>query len=292
MHNVYWNSDYMASEYAFDTTRKSGVIAEAIREGRADANLVDPSKFTRHALELIQSVHDLSYVDAVTTGNPRSLASSQGFDWDPGLPIMAIAHSAGLVAAVNEVLSSKIRVAGSLSSGLHHARAHRGSGFCTFNGLAVAVRAASALAAERIMILDFDAHSGGGTRSLTSRSRVVQIDVSTEAFDRWEPSGKDVLLFADKIDYLAKVEKALELTDNAGSFDLVLYNAGMDPVTDSHVQPEDIAVREHWIADWAAAQGHRLVYALAGGYTSSDISMSQLVDLHLLTINAFARRDY
>ena len=30
------------------------------------------------------------------------------------------------------------RVAGSLSSGLHHARADRGNGFCTFNGLVVA----------------------------------------------------------------------------------------------------------------------------------------------------------
>jgi hypothetical protein len=42
------------------------------------------------------------------------------------------------------------------------------------------------------------------------------------------------------------------------------------------------------VAEWAALNDHRLVYALAGGYTSSEISMSQLVGLHLLTVRAFS----
>ena len=41
-YNIYWNKNYTASEYAFDTTRKSGHIAEAIRAGDADVALVDP----------------------------------------------------------------------------------------------------------------------------------------------------------------------------------------------------------------------------------------------------------
>jgi hypothetical protein len=78
------------------------------------------------------------------------------------------------------------------------------------------------------------------------------------------------------------------LATRAGSFDLVLYNGGMDPVTDSGVAPTDIAARERRVAEWAALNDHRLVYALAGGYTSSEISMSQLVGLHLLTVRAFS----
>ena len=286
-YNVYWNEDYTSSQYAFDTTRKSGRIAEAIRAGGADVSVVDPGNFTERANELIRSVHDRAYVDAVTDGWPRGLATSQGFEWDPGIPTMAVAHSAGLVAAVTDVLSGAGRVAGSLSSGLHHARAGRGAGFCTFNGLAVASLAASGLGTERILVLDLDAHCGGGTRSMADRSRVVQIDVSTIGFDRWQPEGDDALLIADRSDYLGQIDAALGLADRAGPFDLVLYNAGMDPVTDSGVGVDDIETREQRVADWARRHDYPLVFALAGGYTSGRVSMDELADLHLTTVRSF-----
>lgn len=286
-HNVYWNENYTASEYAFDTTRKSGVIAESLRAGAADVVLVDPGPFAERAAELIRAVHDAKYVDAVIEGVPEHLARSQGFDWDPGIPIMAVAHSAGLVAGVTELLSGASQVAGTLSSGLHHARAGRGAGFCTFNGLAVAAEAGAALGAERILVLDLDAHCGGGTRSLTDPEMVVQVDVATVRFDEWVPSGYDTLLSADAENYLDQVDSALAAADRADPFDLVLYNAGMDPVTNSRVTAEDIATREERVAAWRADRNHRLLYALAGGYTSTHVSMRQLCDLHLETVRAF-----
>jgi acetoin utilization deacetylase AcuC-like enzyme len=286
--NVYWNEDYTASKYAFDTTRKSGSIAEAIKAGRVEVALADPSAFAGPAADLIRSVHDTEYVDAVMDGIPEELATSQGFDWDPGIPTMAVAHSAGLVAGVTEVLSGRSRAAGSLSSGLHHARAGRGAGFCTFNGIAVATRAGFELGAQRVLILDLDAHCGGGTRSLTDPSTVVQVDVATNRFDQWAPTSYDALLFADNENYLEHVDLALAQADRSGSFDLVIYNAGMDPVTDSHVTAEDIRRREEHVAEWSAGHNHPLVYALAGGYTSTRVPMRQLVDLHLLTVQAFA----
>src|SRR5664280_3014309 len=264
-YNVYWNENYTASEYAFDTTRKSGEIADAIRAGSADVDLVDPDASTGRATDLVRSVHDREYVDAVTEGSPEDLASSQGFDWDPGIPTMAVAHSTGLVAAVTDVLSGQSRVAGTLSSGQHHARAGRGAGYCTFNGLVVAARAAFDLGAQRLLVLDLDAHCGGGTRSMTDPASVVQVDVSTIRFDRWMPSGDDVLLFADRADYLEQVDAALARADQAGPFDLVLYNAGMDPATDSGVTPEVIRTREQRVAEWADGHDHPLVFALAGG---------------------------
>jgi acetoin utilization deacetylase AcuC-like enzyme len=287
-YNVYWNTDYTASGYAFDTTRKSGHIAKAILAGAAEVALTDPDDSVERATELIQSVHDPRYVTAVMTGTPSDLASSQGFDWDPGIPTMAVAHSAGLVAGVTDVLTGAGWVAGSLSSGLHHARAGRGAGFCTFNGLAVAARAALDLGAERILVLDLDAHCGGGTRSLTDPGRVVQVDVSTSRFDRWVPTGDDGLLFAGRSDYLEQVDTALRTADRAGRFDLVLYNAGMDPVTDSMVSSSDIHSRERRVAEWAGGHDYPLVFALAGGYTSATVSMGALVDLHLATVRSFA----
>jgi acetoin utilization deacetylase AcuC-like enzyme len=287
-YSIYWNANYTASQYAFDTTRKSGHIAEAIRAGSADVSLVDPEPFAERAIELIGLVHGREYVAAVTIGSPGDLATSQGFAWDPGIRTMAVAHSAGLVSGVADVLSGTDRVMGSLSSGLHHARAGRGAGFCTFNGLVVASRAALDLGAERILVLDLDAHCGGGTRSMTDPGSVVQIDVSTIPYDRWVPSGDDALLFADRTDYLEQVDAALGLADRAGPFDLVLYNAGMDPVTDSKVSAADISTREDLVADWAGGHDYPLVFALAGGYTNGNVSMDELVDLHLTTVRSFA----
>jgi acetoin utilization deacetylase AcuC-like enzyme len=283
---VYFNPDYVASEYAFDTTRKAGELAARIMRGGSSANLVDPIEFVEQTERLIERAHAPDYVEAVKSGSPVGLAESQGFDWDPKIATMATAHSAGLVAAVTAVLSGPSRFAGSLSSGLHHARRGNGAGYCTFNGLAVAAGAALELGAERILILDLDAHCGGGTRSLTDPASVVQIDVSTVGFDIWSPAGPDALLMARPEGYLAKVAEALRLADTAGTFDLVLYNAGMDPAN-SGVSAGDLKTREHMVGEWARDREHHLAYALAGGYTGYDITMSDLVELHLLTVEAF-----
>ena len=286
MHNVYYNDEYTACDYSFDTTRKSAVLADRLKLDSSVA-VCDPIESKTKTLELINYLHDSEYVGAVMSGSPLSLAQSQGFEWDPKIPTMAVAHNSGLVAAVGEVMSGKSRVAGSLSSGLHHAEGGRGNGFCTFNGLAVSATHALDLGAERILVLDFDAHCGGGTRSMLS-SEVVQIDVSTSMFDTWSPDNRyDSLERADSRNYIEKISEALFLANEAGSFDLVIYNAGMDPAN-SGVSKEDLAQREQMVAEWSAENGHNVVYALAGGYTGISLNMSELVDLHQLTVDTFA----
>jgi acetoin utilization deacetylase AcuC-like enzyme len=285
-HSVFYNADYVSSEYAFDTTRKSGALAAAL-EDDGSASVVDPGQFTERTNQLIDRLHSPEYVHAVRTGTPSDLAESQGFEWNPKIPSMATAHAAGLVAAVRGVLAASSRVSGSLSSGLHHARQDRGAGFCTFNGLAVAATDALDQGAERILILDFDAHCGGGTRSMTSSEQVVQIDVSTVMFDSWEPSAaQDSLTHSDPSSYIDDIDTALHKASRAGTFDLVLYNAGMDPAN-TGVSTADLALRERMVAEWAAERGQRLVYALAGGYTGGGIGMDELVALHRLTVEAF-----
>ena len=205
-----------------------------------------PGQFTERTEGIIDRLHSLAYVQAVRTGTPSGLAESQGFACDPKLPSMAIAHSSGLVAAVSEVLSSDSGVAGSLSSGLHHARRDRGAGYCTFNGLAVAAAEALGGGAERILVLDFDAHCGGGTRSMTSSDEVVQIDVSTVMFDSWEPTAvEDSLIQSGPDNYVDDIAAALHHASRAGTFDLVLYNAGMDPAN-SGVSTADLRCGSGW----------------------------------------------
>jgi hypothetical protein len=45
-----------------------------------------------------------------------------------------------------------------------------------------------------------------------------------------------------------------------------------------------LAERERIVFDWARARGVPVAFALAGGYTSADLSVEDLVRLHRLTI--------
>jgi acetoin utilization deacetylase AcuC-like enzyme len=123
---------------------------------------------------------------------------------------------------------------------------------------------------------------------MTSSDQVVQIDVSTVMFDSWQPSAaEDSLTHSGPDSYTDDIAVALRQASRAGLFDLVLYNAGMDPAN-SGVSTANLALRERMVAEWAAEREQRLVYALAGGYTGGGISMADLVALHRLTVDAFS----
>ena len=141
MVRVYYSPAYTAAGYEFDTTRKAAWVAEPLSESPiACVELVEPAPLTS---EKVSAIHDPGYVRAIRTGRPRGLAESNGFDWDRGLWPAALACNGGMVAAA--LFALKDGVAGSLSSGLHRARGGSGSAFCTFNGLALAARAALSL---------------------------------------------------------------------------------------------------------------------------------------------------
>jgi acetoin utilization deacetylase AcuC-like enzyme len=286
-HTVYYNENYTAATYAFDTTRKSADIAASLA-GASHATINDPGESLDDTIAALESAHDATYRLAVSTGDPMDLAESQGFPWDPGIYEMALAHSNGLVAAVNDALAGAVTT-GSLSSGLHHARSDHGEGYCTFNGLAVAATHALSKGVHNILVLDFDAHGGGGTRSMLDATSVTQIDVSTSLFDEWRPSPKsnDLYFYASQDDnYLETIQMAL-FAASKNTYDLVLYNAGMDPIN-TGVSAEDLAVREQLVVEWMQSQKAPVVYALAGGYTWGSVTDQDLVDLHRLTIDAMA----
>ncbi|MCH2412947.1 MAG: hypothetical protein MK189_08235, partial [Acidimicrobiales bacterium] len=178
---------------------------------------------------------------------------------------------------------------GSLSSGLHHARHARGEGYCTVNGLAMAATRATELVSGTVVILDLDAHCGGGTNELIGGDgRILHLDLSTSSFDSYSPDGDDeltVLHGPSDVEYLEHVHGYLgRIPDDTG---LVIYNAGMDP--HPGVSAEGLAQRERLVAAWCARNSVPVAFVLAGGYTWG-ITMDELVDLHLHTVRAFAGR--
>src|SRR4051812_6350588 len=94
---VFFSPAYVGSAHAFETTRKSGWIVESLDDRPlGPIELVAPEPVSIAALE---RVHDPAYVEAVRTGEPRELAQSQGFAWDPGLWEMVRASTGGAIAA-------------------------------------------------------------------------------------------------------------------------------------------------------------------------------------------------
>lgn len=284
---LFYNDNYVASRYAFDTTRKSQhIIKSLIDDPVENLEIYDPYLFTGHAEKLIERIHTAEYVDALKSGEPSSLAESQGFDWDEGIWTMAVAHSSGLVGAMHYALQDNTRT-GSLSSGLHHARRRMGGGFCTVNGLAVAAQYALDEGVKRVLILDFDAHGGGGTWDIINSKMpsVTQIDVVCSLFDTYEPKGESAILEASSNDYRKQIERALTYAGTLDPFDVIIYNAGMDPLN-SGVDIDDIIWRERAVDTFIGKTP--AVFALAGGYTWGKKTMSDVVGWHRLTIQQWA----
>lgn len=280
-HLINWNHHYVGAKHAFDTTRKSQEIVNTI----GAENVHDPMTSNFYAEQVEKAIVDTTsqeYVDALKQGEPLYLAESNGFEWDYGIWQMALNSTAGVINAASYAANTT-QIAGSLSSGLHHANQKRGGGFCTVNGLAVA---ANWMKDTHITILDFDAHCGGGTvqnlRHLGIDNRVEQYDISTNRFDEYDQDEThNITIATNDAQYLRAVDQILdEISPNT---EVILYNAGVDPYpTISH---DTLAERDRTVFQWAAENNKGIAYVLAGGYTFSQ-TMDQLVQSHINTLDA------
>lgn len=286
---VFVNSDYAACGHAFDTTRKALEIRASLGARPIDGvAMVDPTDSYENAERIASIIHSGEYLDALRTGKPGHLATSQGFKWDADIWTMARAHLAGMIAAVDSAMSTG-GTAGSLSSGMHHASYDSGCGYCTLNGVAGAAVRALELGAERVLVLDFDSHGGGGTWDIIGRvapGRIVQVDVTVSPFDTWRATSPSKFIRAAASEYLPAIRRALSHTRKQGGFDVVVYNAGMDPIN-SGVSVADIVTRERIVRD--SVDGTPAVFGLAGGYTWGH-DMTEVVDWHRLTLSEWASR--
>lgn len=288
---VFHSDRFNDTGIGFDTLVKADAVAATIRGTTAsEVELVEPRSAS---LEELARVHDVPYLDALVTGDPADLASSNGIGWDERLLAAAASSTGGLRDAALASLGAG--VAGSTSSGLHHARRARGEGYCTLNGLAVAACAALDAGVGRILVLDLDAHCGGGTAELIEDlPGVEQLDVSTSSFDAY-PNRDDARLRLVARDecYLEVVASELDAVRSPGSIDLVLYNAGMDPHERaggrSGIDARVLGAREQMVFDWAAEHALPIAFCLAGGYASDGFDLSAVAGLHLLTVRAAAR---
>ena len=286
---LYYSDKFVLAKDDFDTTRKAAWIAESLlKQPISNIHLVPPSPVTE--AEVLR-VHSSDYLETLRTGQPCEIATGSQLAWDSGVLTMALHACGGMMDAGRAAL--KDGVAGTLASGFHHAKRDRGAGFCTLNGLAIAAHALADVTAGHILILDLDAHCGGGTHSLIqSHPRLWQLDVSVMPYDDYRPCARCIKeTVTEARQYLKTVWRCLQQAEAEWpEFALCLYNAGMDVHQDCKVgglagiDELLIALREEMVFQWCRERGIPVAYAMAGGYTGGKLTRKRLVDLHRLTM--------
>ncbi|MFQ6100112.1 MAG: histone deacetylase [Anaerolineae bacterium] len=126
-----------------------------------------PLKPRPATIEELQRVHTAVHIERV-----QRVAQAGGGHLDPDTYVSPRSFDAALMAAGGVVQAVEAVLAGEVANGFalvrppgHHATATRAMGFCLFNNVAVAARAALAGGqVERIFIADFDVHHGNGTQ--------------------------------------------------------------------------------------------------------------------------------
>lgn len=294
--NVYYNKNYSNVNIEFETFKKSEHIA-AKAEKFTFLKVTDPV-FNDYGIlseveRIIEKYIAADYLNALKRGTPTPLAESNGLGWAPNLYNHVLNSTAGIFKAIADVNSvNGYTAAASLSSGLHHANHLGGKAFCTVNSLAIA-----ALEFPNSVILDFDAHCGGGTFSMLKHydklNKVKMIDISTEPFDTYDADHRpNTMLLLDNYNdnnYLDEVSQTLIYLERSlnkprkAVNPLLFYNAGVDIYP--FISAEAVAKRDRLVAEFAKNLGARVVVLMAGGYGE----YSEIAQLHLNTILNFAK---
>jgi acetoin utilization deacetylase AcuC-like enzyme len=283
--------------------RKFGLVHDAIAASGIPVRFRSPEPVSD---EDLLRVHTPEYLRAIATGEPRALAESQKFPWSPELAEAVRWTNGGAVEAAAAALEDGI--AGNLASGFHHSHAAHGEGFCTFNGLIVALERLRAEGRiRRALVLDMDLHYGNGTASLLAtrpdffglsiygnwyKKNLAYRDVSSErAEDTANSWSIPVPNGSNGEAYLDILRRALPGAIERSRPDILLYQAGADPYREDPYSPldlghEDLMARDEHVFRTAKAAGIPVMWVLAGGYTKDT---SKVVQVHLNTFLAADR---
>jgi len=288
---TFYSEAYNCEGYGVDTREKARDIAMSLIANPIEGlEICAPQPVTEEQFRL---AHSANYTKGIFQGYPEAAADRNGLGpWSRDLSDSVLHSTGGVVAAAREAFITG-KNTGSLSSGIHHAREDFGAGFCTANGLIISARVLLAEGAQRVLIIDLDAHCGGGTASLMKANEgIEQIDVSVCRYDEYESRHNARLTISNGERYLDDIRAALYAVEDPNSIDVVLYNAGMDPHEDCStggakgITTFDLYQREKVLFHWAATKEIPVAFVLAGGYSGARLSRADLVELHRLTLQA------
>ena len=172
--------------------------------------------------------------------------------------------------------------------GFHHAGYASSNGFCTFNGLIVALRRARMAMKDPdypVMILDLDAHFGDGTAEIIT---VLKLGAAIRHITHRGSTLLGQRTVRACFDQLWRLESEVErVIENTGKRPLVLYQAGADAHIDDpygcgYLTTDQLRERDKMVFGLVRRKQLPCVWNLAGGYSDMEL----VLDIHMNTWEA------
>jgi acetoin utilization deacetylase AcuC-like enzyme len=266
---------------------KYRLLREAVHQHLPELRVMPAEPATDGELAL---AHDPAWITAVAEGTTSAAQQREiGFPWSPAMVERARRSVGATIGAARAALFGAAGqgegVAANLAGGTHHAHAHKGSGYCVFNDVAVAARLMQAEMHRRhrrllrVWVIDLDVHQGNGTAAIFRDDATVftlSLHGQKNFPFRKEASDLDVELpdGCGDADYLQALDRALdEAWQRQASTppELAFYLAGADPHENDRLgrlklSLEGLAERDRRV--FARLQRLRIPVAvtMAGGY--------------------------
>ncbi|MFO1464791.1 MAG: histone deacetylase [bacterium] len=252
------------------------LISHLLNEGVIDLQDVHPSPWV--GLSVLGLFHSRDYLESLES--PQTLGRIFGLKPQEVHTDELISSQrrgvGGTIMSIKSVLYGGKRVAVNLGGGYHHAETAKGSGFCVYNDIAVAIAKIRKDGFQgRIAVVDLDFHFGNGNTAAFERDPSVL--VYSLNGPQWSPMRKkktEIMLPEETTDqqYLKKLKETLPKALRDFQPELMIYVAGHDVLRDDPLGGFEMTIpgvfeRDKFVLDWARENDVPLVITLAGGYS-------------------------
>lgn len=263
--------------------------------------IIEPSQAR---IDDITAAHDSAYVTRFLNGSLSEKETRKiGLrPWTENIVARTLYLIGGSVLALDHVLEHG-GIAGNMAGGTHHAFRDFGSGYCVFNDLAIcAIRALENPTINRILILDLDVHQGDGTASiLKNRNDATTVSAHGRKNFPFHKQQSDIDIELDcgtrDAEYLDKVDRLLSRL-KLEEFDLVLYQAGVDPLASDRLgrlslTREGLDQRNTMVFEKLHSVALPTVVFMGGGYAEPiEDTVDAFVDLFSKAAEFQAKRSF
>jgi acetoin utilization deacetylase AcuC-like enzyme len=270
------------------------LLRESVRQTLPGVRLREAEPASDGELAL---AHEPAWISAVVDGTTSAVQQREiGFPWSERMVQRARRSVGATIQAARAALfgagggeRGAEGVAANLAGGTHHAYAHKGSGYCVFNDVAVAARLMQAewhrhrlhrgAPGLRVIVIDLDVHQGNGTAAIFRDDPSVytlSLHGARNFPFRKEASDLDVELPDGCADgtYLQALDGALATAFErcaAHPPGLAFYLAGADPHEDDRlgrlkVSAAGLAERDRRVFDALCRRRIPVAVSMAGGY--------------------------
>jgi acetoin utilization deacetylase AcuC-like enzyme len=255
--------------------------------------------------------HEPAWIAAVAGGTTTAAQQREiGFPWSERMVERSRRSVGATIAAARTALFDGEGVAANLAGGTHHAYAHKGSGYCVFNDVAVAARLMQAewhrhrRQLLRVLVIDLDVHQGNGSASIFADDPTVftlSLHGARNFPFRKEASDLDVELpdGCGDAEYLAALDGALAEAFSRhadGPPGLAFYLAGADPHENDRLgrlklTEAGLAERDRRVLQLLGRRRIPVALSMAGGY-GKDLAITVAIQRRTLELALAAWTDW